>query len=65
MGYIQELETKLKEMLSALDEKKQKEVIKYVKEKALESYRNGIISTRLVDADKEAKEKSRRFGRGK
>ena len=39
MGYIQDLEKELREKLGQMD---QEELIKFFKEKVLESYRNGI-----------------------
>jgi len=65
MGYIQEIEEELKTRLADLGEREQKEVIRFVKEKILESYRNGIMSAKLTAADKEATKQSRRFARGK
>ena len=44
MTYIRELERDLKALLSEGDEAK---VIRFVKEKALESYRNGLDATTL------------------
>lgn len=55
MGYIQEIEKDLKERLVDLEEERQREVIKYVKEKILESYRNGIKAPRIVRQDREVK----------
>jgi hypothetical protein len=42
MAYLRDLEQELKALLSEGDEAK---VIRYVKEKALESYRNGLDAT--------------------
>lgn len=43
MGYIQDMERELKALLEGLpDEDKKKNIIKYMKEKVLESYRNGL-----------------------
>ncbi|MBM3209380.1 hypothetical protein FJZ40_03760 [Candidatus Shapirobacteria bacterium] len=39
MGYIQDLERDLREKLDGMD---QEELIKFFKEKVLESYRNGM-----------------------
>ena len=39
--------------------------IKLVKEKVLESYKNGILSAKLVKADKDARGKAKSFARGK
>ena len=44
MTYIRDLERELKALLNEGDEAK---VIRYVKEKALESYRNGLEATAL------------------
>ena len=61
MGYIQELEQELQTRLADLGEREQKEVIRFVKEKILESYRNGILSAELTAADKEAERATRRL----
>lgn len=42
MNYIQEMGEKLKAMLTELDENKQKQIIRFVQDKVLASYRNGI-----------------------
>ena len=61
MGYIQDLEQELNEMLSDLPEERQKKIILYVKKTVLESYKNGILSARLVQAGKEAERKARKY----
>lgn len=43
MGYIQDLEKELRENLRDMDEE---DLIKFFKEKVLESYRNGVESAR-------------------
>ena len=65
MGYLQAFEQELKARLANLEEREQKDVIRFVKEKILESYKNGIMSVKLTAADKEATKQSRRFARGK
>lgn len=65
MGYLQEFEQELKARLANLEEREQKDVIRFVKEKILESYRNGIMSAKLTAADKEATKQTHRFARGK
>ena len=56
MTYIRDLERELKELLKEGDEAK---VIRFVKEKALESYRNGLDATSLrVDQAAEKLERS-------
>ena len=56
MTYIRDLERELKALLEAGDEAK---VIRFVKEKALESYRNGLDATALrVDQAAEKLEQS-------
>ena len=56
MTYIRELERELKALLQQGDEAK---VIRFVKEKALESYRNGLDATSLrVDQATEKLERS-------
>ena len=64
MGYIQDLDIELQKRLADLEEDRQKELIRFVKEKILESYRNGIMSAKMVKADKEAGRKTRKFSRG-
>lgn len=61
MGYILDLERALKELLADLEEGKKREVIQFVKERVLESYRNGITAAKMVDADKEADRKARKL----
>jgi len=61
MGYIQDLEQKLNEMLSDLPEERQKKIIRFIREKVLESYKNGIMSAKLVKAEKEAERKARKY----
>ncbi len=60
MGYIQdlELEQELNEILSDLPEERQEKIIRFIKEKILESYKNGIMSAKLVKAEKEAERKA-------
>ena len=41
MGYLQELQRELQQLLGDLDAAKQKEVVHWVGKKVLESYRNG------------------------
>jgi uncharacterized membrane-anchored protein len=65
MGYIQNIEQELKGRLYRLSEDQQKAVIRFVKERILESYRNGIMSAKMVKAGKEAESKTRQFSRGK
>ena len=61
MGYIQDLEQELNEMLSDLPEERQKKIIRFIKVKVLESYKNGIMSAKLVKAEKEAERKARKY----
>ena len=61
MGYIQDLEQELNEMLSDLPEERQKKIIRFIKVKVLESYKNGIMSAKLVKAEKEAERKTRKY----
>ena len=58
MDYIQDLEQELNEMLSDLPEERQKKIIRFIKVKVLESYKNGIMSAKLVKAEKEAERKA-------
>ena len=61
MGYIQDLEQELNEMLSDLPEERQKKIIRFIREKVLESYKNGIMSAKFVKAGMEAKRKARKY----
>ena len=65
MGYIQEIEEELQTRLANLEEREQKEVIRFVKEKILESYKNGIAYAKPADAGKEATRTAREFSRRK
>lgn len=65
MGYIQELEQELTARLTGMDERAQQETIRWVKEKILESYKNGLMIAKVVKANKEAEQKTRRFSRGR
>ena len=60
MGYITDLEQELTTLLHHGDEQA---LIKLVKEKVLESYKNGILSAKLVKADKDASRKVKSFAR--
>ena len=62
MGYIQDLERELTELLQDGDEQA---VVKFVKEHIVESYKNGITAANLVKADKDAGRKAKSFARGK
>lgn len=42
MNYLKDLGEALKAMLAGLEENKQKEIVRYVQDKVLASYRNGI-----------------------
>jgi len=41
MGYIRDLERELREMLKELPEERVEDILKYVKDKVYDSYRNG------------------------
>ena len=62
MGYITDIEQELTTLLHNGDEQA---LIKLVKEKVLESYKNGILSAKLVKADKDARGKAKSFAHGK
>jgi hypothetical protein len=64
MGYIQELEAELTQRLARLEEHERRALIRFVKEKLLESFKNGLLAAKMADASNEAKRESRRFGRG-
>ncbi len=60
MGYMQDFEREIKELLQKGDASV---VIKFVKEKVLESYKNGILAAKMVEAGKEAERKGKKFAR--
>jgi len=62
MGYITDLEQELTELLQKGDEQ---QVVKFVKEHIVESYKNGIMAAKLVKADKDTAHATKRFARGK
>jgi hypothetical protein len=47
MGYIQEVEHKLRQYLVSFEAPLQDEIIKYVKTRIIESYKNGIEQSKL------------------
>ena len=55
MGYLQEIEAELHEKLKDLPEAKQKQLNRYIKEKILESYKNGLQTTQVLNAYKQGK----------
>ncbi len=63
MGYIIDLEKELEKRLSDLEEERKNNLIKFVKQVVLESYKNGIMSAKMVKAGKEADRKTRQFSR--
>jgi len=63
MGYIIDLEKELEERLSDLEEERKNNLIKFVKQVVLESYKNGIMSAKVAEAGKEADRKARKFSR--
>ena len=63
MGYINDLEAQLQKKLSELDEKKRNDLIKFIKQAVVESYKNGIMLARMAKAGKEANRKGRQFSR--
>lgn len=66
MGYLQELQQELRALLGDdMDEEQQQKIARFVGEKILESYKNGIATGQPTGADKEAKRQTSRFARGK
>jgi hypothetical protein len=65
MGYILDLEKELEHRLSDLEEKKKQELIKFVKQIVLESYKNGIMAVKVAKAGKEAEKKTKWFKQNK
>ena len=58
MGYIQDFERELKTLLQNGDEQA---LIKFVKEKVLESYWNGTKATKTIDPDVSSGHKQKSF----
>ena len=65
MGYIIDLEHISKICWRAWMRRRRAEVIHYVKQTVIESYRNGITAAKMTEADKEAERKTRTFAKGK
>ena len=55
MGYLQDFEAELKEKLKDIPEDSQKQLTRYIKEKIVESFKNGIQAGRLVKAYRSGK----------
>jgi hypothetical protein len=49
MGYLQELEQELRQLLGELDERKQKEIAQFVRTKVYESWKNGVEHGASID----------------
>ena len=49
--------------MSDLEKERKNSLIKFVKQVVLESYKNGIMSTKVAKAGKEADRKTRQFSR--
>ena len=60
MGYIQDFERELTTLLQNGDEQA---VIKFVKEKVLESYWNGTKATKMIDGNRGGTHKAKGFSR--
>lgn len=58
MGYIQDLERELREKLEDMNDPENHEVIKFFKEKILESYKNGIEAGKKGKVFQKPKNKS-------
>ena len=65
MGYLQELQQELAKLLGEMDEEQQKKIARFVGEKILGSYKNGIATGKLTDATRDAERKTRKFAQGK
>lgn len=63
MGYINDLEQSLREKLSDLGEEEREAVVKFVKEKVWESYKNGRESATTAKTGQDTERKVRRFSR--
>ena len=60
MGYIQDFERELTELLQRGDEQA---LIKFVKEKVMESYWNGTKATKRIDESRGTPHKQKSFSR--
>ena len=60
MGYIQDFERELMELLQRGDEQA---VVKFVKEKVIESYWNGTKATKTIDGRSGTSRNTKRFAR--
>ena len=65
MGYIHDFEERLDKLLAGVDEETRTAVVKLAKETVLESFKNGITTAKMTDANKEAEGRTRRFAKGK
>jgi hypothetical protein len=67
MGYLQDLQQEVRQLLSDLAEERQKEIVRWVANKVLESYRNGQANgeatVRLARASKGLEETGKRLTR--
>ena len=65
MGYLQDLQQEVHQLLGDLAEERQKEIARWVAERVLESYRNGQANgeaaTRLTGVGKKLAEAGKRF----
>jgi len=59
MGYIQDFEVKLTELLAGVDEATRKDVLTYVKRTVVESYKNGIEAGKAVSVVRAVERQSR------
>jgi hypothetical protein len=59
MGYIQDFDRELEAMFTRGDDKDT--IVRFVKKVVVESYKNGIMAAKLVDADHDASRKAARF----
>ena len=67
MGYLQDLQQEVRQLLGDLAEERQKEIARWVANKVLESYRNGQTNgqaaTRLAQAEKGLQRAGQRLAR--
>ena len=65
MGYLQDLQQEVRQLLGDLAEERQQEIARWVANKVLESYRNGQTNgeaiVRLARAGKKLAEAAKRF----
>jgi hypothetical protein len=58
MGYMQTIETALRERLAELPAEQQNDIIRFIKEKLLESYKNGMDAAKTDKTGQQATQRA-------